>query len=158
MLWEIGLDRQKHGQITNQALRRTNDLPTIQMTIMLFGCSGASLNNRNYLTFAPFSPCLPSVPAGPAGPLKREKLNSKPSAADINKEPSTIKKYCIKMHHGNKIAYFLFFINTTLHFCSPSKTFSGTTYKHFIPLRLLWGLWLRCFAIVNALTFANGVT
>lgn len=62
------------------------------MTIMLFGCSGASLNNGNYLTFAPFSPCLPSVPAGPAEPLKREKKKLKPSAADINKEPSTIKK------------------------------------------------------------------
>lgn len=47
------------------------------MTIMLFGCSSAILNNRNGLTFAPFSPCLPSVPAGPAGPLRREKQNLK---------------------------------------------------------------------------------
>lgn len=49
----------------------------IQMTIMLFGCSGAFLNNGICLTFAPFSPCLPSVPPGPAGPLRRETQNSK---------------------------------------------------------------------------------
>lgn len=102
------------------------------MTIMLFGCSGAS---RNYLTFEPFSPCLPSVPARPAGPLKREKQNSKPSAADIYKEPSTIKKYCIQMYHSNKIVYFLFYQHdTTFLFTDLShkaKHTPETTYKHF---------------------------
>lgn len=108
------------------------------MTIMLFGCSGAILNNRNGLTFAPFSPCLPSVPAGPAGPLRGEKqLKTKPSTANIYTELPRIKKVLhpnVPRQLGSVLSFFLFhahdieapFLEAAVHqYLTKTKTCSG---------------------------------